>query len=269
MKLDSFLSPMPRVVAHRGDSANYPENTLPAFLSASRLGIDVIETDVHLTKDKKLVIWHDPTLERNTNGSGTLESHTLKELKELDAGYTFTKDNGNTFPFRGTGVQLCTLDEALRACPNERFNIDLKSKEPEIVDEFIRVIKDNKAENRVCGASFHLKNLKKLREKAPEILTSITTLEVLPKVLFKSFYSNKPFKSTIVFQVPTAQWGIRIITRSFIEKMHSKNAIVMVWTINEKEEMKRLFSLGVDTIMTDNPRLLIEVAEELGLRKSE
>ena len=71
-KFISFLDPMPRVIAHRGDSRNYPENTLPAFLSAVGMGIDVIETDVHLSKDGTLVIWHDPTLERNTDGSGTI-----------------------------------------------------------------------------------------------------------------------------------------------------------------------------------------------------
>ena len=132
-----FLNPMPRIVAHRGDSEYFPENTLPAFRSAFELGVDVIETDVHLTKDGHIVIWHDPTLERNTNGSGTLESHTLNELKALDAGYTFTKDGGRTFPFRGQGVQLATLDEALRALPYARFNIDLKSQEEEIVDTVV------------------------------------------------------------------------------------------------------------------------------------
>ena len=68
---DDFLSPMPRVVAHRGDSINFPENTLEAFISGVDMGIDVIETDVHLTKDGHVVIWHDPTLERNTDGKGT------------------------------------------------------------------------------------------------------------------------------------------------------------------------------------------------------
>ncbi|NBK24594.1 MAG: glycerophosphodiester phosphodiesterase, partial [Spirochaetia bacterium] len=101
----SFFDPMPKVVAHRGDSAHYPENTLHAFESAYAMGVDVIETDVHLSKDGEVVIWHDPTLDRNTNGSGMIEDHTLSELKELDAGYTFTKDDGKTFPFRGKGVQ--------------------------------------------------------------------------------------------------------------------------------------------------------------------
>ena len=212
----SFLDPMPRVVAHRGDSANYPENTLEAFRSAVEMGIDVVETDVHLSKDGVIVIWHDPTLERNTDGKGTLESHTLAELKQYDAGYTFTKDGGKTFPFRGKGVRLCTLEEALTACPEQRFNIDLKTKDLRIVDEFIRVIRKHKAENRVVGASFHLSNLKALRKKAPEILTSVTTAEVVP-LLFRQKLHLLPshFNRKLIFQVPIKQWGIQVITPSF------------------------------------------------------
>ena len=179
----SFLSPLPRVVAHRGDSEFYPENTLEAFISARDIGVDVIETDVHLTRDGKIVIWHDPTLERNTNGKGTIESHTLSELKALDAGYTFTEDGGKTYPFRGKGVQLATLDEALKALPDTRVNIDLKSQEEEIVPRYIEVIKSNNAADRVCTASFHLNNLKKLRAAEPDFLTSISTLEVIPLLM--------------------------------------------------------------------------------------
>ena len=265
--MSDFLTPLPRVVAHRGDSANYPENTLPAFISAAKMGIDVIETDVHLTKDKELVIWHDPTLERNTDGKGTIESHTLDELKALDAGYTFTKDGGKTFPFRGKGVQLCTLDEALKACPDERFNIDLKSQESDIVDIFIKVIRENKAESRVCGASFHRNNLKKLRRLAPDITTSVTTLEVIPLLLKEKMHIlPKEFDRRLIFQVPVSQYGIKVITKHFVDEMHKRGAIIMVWTINNEDEMRRLFRLGVDTIMTDNPRLVIKVAEELKIR---
>lgn len=265
--MSDFLSPLPRVVAHRGDSANYPENTLDAFISAAKMGIDVIETDVHLTKDKKLVIWHDPTLERNTDGNGTLESHTLSELKGLDAGYTFTKDGGKTYPYRGKGIKLCTLDEALKACPESRFNIDLKSQEEDIVDIFIDVIRQNKAEKRVCGASFHLNNLKKLRRLAPDIQTSVTTWEVIPLLLREKLHIlPKTFDRILVFQVPVRQYKITVITKHFVKEMHKRGAVVMVWTINDENEMRRLFSLGVDTIMTDNPRLVIKVAEEMHLR---
>lgn len=266
MNFKSFLDPMPRVCAHRGDSAYYPENTIPAFISAAELGVDIIETDVHLTKDGYLVIWHDDTLDRNTNGTGTLESHTLEELKALDAGYTFTSDGGKTYPFRGKGVQLCTLDEALKACPESRFNVDLKSQEPNIADVFAKIIRENDAVNRVCCASFHLKNLKRIRKIAPEILTSVTTMEVIPRILLRPFYSNKPSKRKIIFQVPVSQGPIKVITPAFIKKWHRKDAAIMVWTINEEKDMKWLLNLGVDTICTDNPRLAIKVAEELGYR---
>ena len=262
-----FLSPMPRVVAHRGDSKYYPENTIPAFISAREIGVDVIETDVHLTRDGKIVIWHDPTLERNTNGKGTIESHTLSELKALDAGYTFTKDGGKTFPFRGKGVRICTLDEALEECPDERFNIDLKTKCPGIVDEFIKVIRAHNAVHRVAGASFHLSNLRRLRKNAPDFLTSVTTAEVVPLLLRQKTHTlPRSFTRKIIFQIPRRASFIKVVTPDFVRQMHERDAVIMVWTINDEAEMRELFAMGVDSVMTDDPALVIKVAEDMGLR---
>jgi len=265
---NSFFEPLPRVVAHRGDSAHFPENTLAAFASAYKMGVDVIETDVHLSRDGVLVIWHDETLDRNTNGTGRIEDHTLKELKSFDAGYTFTPDGGKTFPFRGKGVELCTLEEALQACPAQRFNVDLKTLGEPIVDAFIAVLEQNQAMKRVLGASFHLENLKLLRKKEPRIITSLSSLEVrhfllrqktglLPKKLHKS--------RQIIFQVPPSQGNTIVITPSFVKAMHKRNAIIQVWTINDKAEMVRLFRMGVDSVMTDKPALAMEVVKDLGL----
>lgn len=268
MSHHSFLEPMPRVIAHRGDSRNYPENTLPAFESAVRMGIDVVETDIHLTKDGVLVIWHDPTLERNTDGRGRIEDHTLEELRRFDAGYTFTQDGGKTFPFRGKGVRICTLAEALEHCPEQRFNIDLKTKCPEIVDEFIKVIREHDAVDRVVGASFHLSNLKRLRRLAPDFLTSVTTAEVVP-LLFrqKTHTLPKAFKRKIIFQIPMAAGPVKVVTPAFVKAMHQRGAVVMVWTINDEETMRRLFAMGVDSVMTDDPALVIKVADEMNIRK--
>jgi glycerophosphoryl diester phosphodiesterase len=267
---EPFLNPLPIVVAHRGDSKNYPENTLEAFISATNMGIDVIETDVHLSKDGVVVIWHDPTLERNTDGSGLVEDHTLAQLKQLDAAFTFTPDHGATYPFRGKGIRLATLAEALEACPGQRFNVDLKSKTPLIVDAFIEVVRSHQAQDRVLCASFHLRNLRHMRRKCPDILTSLTTLEVLPLLARQKLgllpHHPHPQSRTLVFQVPVRQWGIEVITPSFIRDFHKIGAIIQVWTINERQEMYRLFKLGVDTIMTDDPAKVIEVAQELGLR---
>jgi glycerophosphoryl diester phosphodiesterase len=267
--IEPFLDPMPVVVAHRGDSANYPENTLEAFHSAQAMQIDVIETDVHLSKDGELVIWHDPTLERNTDGSGRIEDHTLEQLKTFDAGYTFTKDGGKTFPFRGTGVRLVTLKEALEACPGQRFNVDLKTKGKAIVDAFVKVVAEHEAEDRVLGASFHLSNLKALRAKAPRILTSLTTAEVLPLLLLQKMHlcpRSTGSQRRLVFQVPERQGPITVITENFVKTMHERGAVIQVWTINDPTEMERLFSMGVDSIMTDHPAQVIEVAERMGLR---
>ncbi|MBK5200162.1 MAG: glycerophosphodiester phosphodiesterase [Spirochaetaceae bacterium] len=266
---EGYLNPMPRVVAHRGDSKHFPENTLPAFLSAVKMGIDIVETDVHLTSDNIIIIWHDNSLERNTDGSGTIEEHTYQELLKYDAGYSFSHDGGITFPFRGKGIKLCTLEEALLECPNQRFNIDLKTKQSGIVEEFVRIIRKHKAESRVCCASFRLTNLKAIRKIAPDILTSITTIEVLSLLLKQKFHILPKILAhgrKIIFQVPVAQYGLKIITPSFVKEMHKRNAVIMVWTINEEKEMRRLFELGVDAVMTDDPTTVIKVATSMNIR---
>ena len=232
------------------------------------MGIDVVETDIHITKDGVLVIWHDPTLERNTDGKGRVEDHTLEELRRYDAGYTFTKDGGRTYPFRGKGITICTLVEALEACPDQRFNIDLKTKCPQIVDEFIRVIRQHDAVDRVVGASFHLSNLKRLRRLAPDFLTSVTTAEVVPLLLRQKTHTlPKAFKRKIIFQIPRQASFIKVVTPSFVSEMHRRDAVVMVWTINDEQSMRELFAMGVDSVMTDNPALVIKVAEEMGIRR--
>lgn len=266
---EGYLNPIPRVVAHRGDSKHYPENTLPAFLSAVKMNIDIVETDVHLTKDGVVVIWHDNTLERNTDGFGTIEEHTYDELQKYDAGYTFSKDGGKTFPFRGKGIRICKLEDVLIECPVQRFNIDLKTKLSGIVEEFLRIVRKHRAEDRICCASFHLSNLKLIRKIAPDILTSITTIEVLNLLLRQKAHilPKKIGKGRkIIFQVPVAQKGLTVITPSFIRMMHERNAIIMVWTINEEKEMRRLFEMGVDSVMTDDPATVIKVATELNIR---
>ncbi|MFA5570016.1 MAG: glycerophosphodiester phosphodiesterase [Sphaerochaetaceae bacterium] len=266
---EPFLNPLPRIVAHRGDSHAYPENTLEAFISAHKMGVDVIETDVHLTKDNHIIVWHDPTLERNTNGSGLVENYTLKELKQLDAGYTFTPDGGKTFPFRNTGIKMTTLDEALQALPDQRFNVDLKSKEEGIVDAFEEVVKRHNAEERILCASFHLTHLKRMREQNKSILTSLTTLEVIPLLLkqkLRILPKELGNKHTIVFQVPVEQWGIKVITSDFVKQFHKRGAVIQVWTINDEDQMRQLYALGVDSIMTDNPELLLKVAKEFSFR---
>ena len=108
---------------------------------------------------------------------------------------------------------------------------------------------------------------KKLRKLAPDLLTSVSTLEVAPLV-FRTKLHCLPdhFDRKIIFQVPVQMYGVKIVTERFIREMHKRDAVIMVWTINDEKEMERLYSMGVDTIMTDDPALLIKTAERLGLR---
>lgn len=258
-----FLEPMPKVFAHRGDSHNYPENTLEAFNSAIEMKVDVIETDVHLTKDDKIVIWHDDTLDRNTNGSGKVTDHTLDELKKLDAGFTFTKDGGKTFPFRDKGIQLATFEEALITCPNQRFNVDLKTKSLTLVDKFYELLEKHNAFDRVCVSSFHTINLEQMRQRHSKVTTSASFKEVLSSVIKNKFGMSFKKGDGLMMQMPAKTKLLTTITPSYVKMMHENNHILQIWTINEETEMRRLLKMGVDAIMTDNPELLIKVLNTL------
>lgn len=258
-----------KVVAHRGDSAFYPENTLPAFISAEKLGVDCIETDVHLTSDGVCVIWHDDTLERITGDTGLVSDKSYEELLSMDAGKMFTKDNGKTFPFRGRGIKIATFDEVLKAIPNIRFNVDLKDNNFQLVNEFAKVIRENNAQNRVLGASFHDKIIKKIRVIIPEIASSFSRKEMskivkLSKIGILRLHGR--FQADAA-QIPEFHGKVRVLTKSLINIFHKNGVKVHVWTVNKKEDMIRLFEMGVDTIMTDNPRLLLETVKKFDTKK--
>jgi len=264
MEHNYFREPL-KVVAHRGDSAFFPENTLPAFKSAADLGVDCIETDVHLSNDGVCVIWHDNTLERLTGSNGLVSGKSYKELMAMDAGRMFTPDNGKTYPYRNKGVTIATLDEALKAIPNMRFNVDLKDNNPELVKEFTKVVRTNKAQNRVLGASFHDSMVQQIRFLIPEIVTSFSQKEMKKIIVFQKlgllgFFRH--FKAQAA-QIPEFHGSLKVLSNSLIKNFHKKGVKVHVWTVNEREDMIRMFKMGVDTVMTDNPRLLIETVNEI------
>lgn len=254
----SFLSPNPVILAHRGDSARYPENTLPAFISAQQLGVDVIETDVHLSSDGRVVIFHDDLIDRATDGTGCIEQYTYRQLQEFDAGFNFTPDNGRTYPFRGTGIKLLQLADALERLPNMRFNVDLKQDDQALADAFCSLVLSMNAQNRVLCASFHAPVLRYVRSSYPEIITSYSRQEVKQLLLFQKLHLPIPKKlfTGIAVQVPIRSGAVRVVTPGFIKKLHKHSIAVQVWTVNDETTMRRLLDMGVDGIFTDDPRLL-------------
>lgn len=260
----SFFQPEPRVLAHRGLSIEYPENTILSFRKAAELDVDVIETDVHLTNDNQFVVIHDDRLERLSDGGGRVSDYTLAALQQFDAAYHFTLDGGKTFPYRGSGITFLSLDELLEEFPEQRFNIDLKIKNPDLVDNYAAIIRKHHAETRVLTASEHRINLMKMRSQIPEMATSFSMGEVIAFfALFKTgfLFCKKSFVGDAL-QIPEFIGPSRIVTPSFVREAHERMIRVHVWTVNEEHDMRRLLDAGVDGIFTDDARRLQRVLED-------
>src|SRR3990167_5332435 len=128
------------VIAHRGGARLWPEESMIAFQNAVAAGADVLELDVHATKDGKVVCMHDELVDRTTDGTGLIREKTFAEVQALDAAAKFTTDGGKTFPHKGKGIKVATLEEVLRAFPAMPFSIEIKQYKPSIVDEVLAVI---------------------------------------------------------------------------------------------------------------------------------
>ncbi len=252
---DKFL-----VIAHRGGIRLGPENTLLTYERAVELGIDVIELDVRVTKDKQLIVLHDDTVNRTTNGRGPVHALTLKQLKDLDAGFHWSPDNGRTFPFRGQKLKVPTLAEVFKAFPEMRVNIEIKKSQEQWVPDLCRQIQQSGMTAKVMVASFDSDTLVEFRKHCPEVATSVGTSEAiyffgLQKMHLESIYTPK----AQALQVPEKLDNMKVVTRRFLEAAHSRNMRVHVWTVNDTAAMQRLLNLGVDGIMTDDPEKLLRL----------
>jgi glycerophosphoryl diester phosphodiesterase len=261
MELKPFLkSKLPIVFAHRGANARFPENTLPAFEEALRVGTNYIETDTQLTKDGVPVLHHDDNVISMTGQDRFVRDLTLKELKKLDAGYTFTRDGGRSFPHRGKGVSIPTFEEVLKKLKDARFNVDIKDGTPETAQIVLDIVKEHKAQDRVLIASFAPFALSYVRERSPEMTTSACQKEVV-EFLVSSLIRGKRVKEVPfdALQVPEKQHGIKVVNRRFLKGARTLGLQVHVWTVNDEESMKRLIDLEVDGIITDYPEIALEV----------
>lgn len=249
-------------MAHRGGRGLAPENTMVAFRQAVALGVDVLELDIRSSADGALVVIHDETVERTTNGRGAVHDHTLAELKDLDAGYRWSADGGQTFPFRGQGITIPTLAELFSAFPQMRMNIDIKQESPPIVSAFTRIIVEHGMVERVLVGSFSDASIARYRRHLLEGVTAASPMEtrlfyLLAKVRLSGLY--RP--AAQAFQIPE-RYGRWQIDPHFIEAAHRQQMEVHIWTVNEVADMRRLMRWGVDGIITDYPnRLLAETGD--------
>jgi glycerophosphoryl diester phosphodiesterase len=250
----------PLVIAHRGGAGLWPENTLHAFERAAELGVDVIETDVRATADGELVLIHDDTLNRTTDGAGRVPVLTLAELKRLDAAYRWSPDGGRSFPLRGRGLTVPTLREVFAALPSMRFNIEPKHSEPSIAAPLCRLIREHGMESRVMVAAFRDAAMEQFRRECPEVATSASTAEVAGFLaLQRTGLADSYGPRMQALQVPERAGSLRVLSAEFVASAHARNLRVHAWTVNAEDDMRRLISFGVDGVMTDYPDRLLKL----------
>jgi glycerophosphoryl diester phosphodiesterase len=244
--------------AHRGGEGQWPSNTLYAFERALALGVDMLEIDIHATADKALVIRHDPIVDTTTDGVGHIRDLTLREVKALDAGYTWTADEGRTYPFRGLGITIPTLEEAFQAFPQICWSIDIKPKDPAVVDIFCQTLRTYDKLKQVVVGSFHDLQLRRFRLLCPEVDTAAGVSETRRFYLLNLFRLSRLYRSPAkAFMIPEYSGRLRLVTPRFIRSAHAQGLGVQVWTVNEVEDMHRLIDWGVDGIITDYPSRLV------------
>lgn len=250
------------VFAHQGGEGMWPSNTLLGFERSVALGADVLDTDMHMTRDGALVLMHDETVDRTTNGRGAIRDLRLAELQALDAGYRFSPDGGTSFPYRGQGLMVPTLASLFERWPDKRFGIEIKQTPPEIAQPFCALIRQYRMEDKVLVSSFRQANMDAFRKECPEVATSATQDEVAVFFALNTLgltYAYTPRYQSL--QVPETFGNLTLLTPQFVAGARNRGLAVQPWTINEPDQMRRMLALGVDGINTDFPERLIRLLE--------
>ena len=254
-----FGTSTPIPFAHRGGAKRWPENTLVAFENAADLGYSHIETDIHETSDGHFVLFHDPTLERTTNGQGNLADHTLAELKKLDAGHNFVEEG--SYSFRGADVRIPTLEEALELDSTICYNLEVKPPDPKLAKRLWEFIEHHGIHDRVLVASEHdIVTDAFRRHSKGRVATSSGRKGAMA---FWAHVLSGTCRDALfaydALQIPPTFHGKNVITPKFLDAAHHHGIQVHVWTIDDPVQMFELATAGVDGIMTDLPDVLLEV----------
>ncbi len=256
--------PLPLTFAHRGGAGMWPENTLEAFRGAIELGCSHLETDLRVSRDGELVLFHDARLERTTNGSGEVGAYSLAELKRLDAGYRFSPD-GVSFPWRGRGLTIPTFAELCAAAPAVRFNVEIKERGPfELPRALLAFIERHGLAERIVVAAERHELVRDFRRlSAGRIATSASRNECLTfwfaSRLGVTRLLRLPYQA---LQIPVRAGRLTVPTPRLLDAAHRAGLMVHVWTIDDPAEMRRLLDLGVDGLMSDHPDRLRAVVLE-------
>jgi glycerophosphoryl diester phosphodiesterase len=245
----------PLAIAHRGSRELWPENTMEAFTQAVALGFKFLETDLHVSADGVLVCVHDETVDRTTEGTGAVSSFGFEELAALDAGFRHKISGG--YPFRGQGVSIPSLEEAVTRLPDVSFVVDLKGEGQ--VRALADLIERLSLHERLIVGSFSDQRLVEFREATGGRVATSTGPMLSRMWLLTSRVGRGAGGEASALQLPTQVRGIKVVDQRLVDTAHAKGLQVHVWTVNEPGEMAAYLDLGVDGIITDRPDLLRDV----------
>ncbi|PTX65063.1 glycerophosphoryl diester phosphodiesterase [Melghirimyces profundicolus] len=238
-----------KVYAHRGYSSVAPENTMAAFRRAAEAGADGLELDVHLTKDGHVVVIHDYTLQRTTDGTGRVKDFTLEEIRRLDAGSWFGEE------FRCERVPLLEEVLGLAADRDLYLNIELKNNqypEPGLENRVLELTERYGWTGKTVISSFNHHSLRKVKREKPDLDTAILYMSHL----FEPWeYVQRAGLSSIHPYWPT-------VTKEMAESCRERGLPLRPFTVNRAGEMRRLVSIGVEAIITDKVETLLEVLRD-------
>lgn len=250
----------PLIFAHRGGRALGPENTLIAFDLGAASGADGFELDVHLSRDGRVVVCHDPTLDRTTDATGPLADRTAAELAAVNATLRFGPDLEHDWTGARAGIP--TLDEVLARYPALPVIIEIKAATVACARAVVEAVRRADAVDRVCVGSFSLPTVQAVRGLEPRVVTSAAQEEG-KWALYRSWVWLSPGRVAYrAFQVPERSGDMTVVTPRFIRTAHRRDIAFQVWTVNEEADMRRLFDWGVDGIITDRPDVAVRVRDQ-------
>ena len=255
MELGSAHAPL--LIAHRGGAGLAPENTLAAFEPAARLwAADMMELDVRVSADGHCVVIHDPVVDRTTDGAGDVASLSLAALRELDAGHRFTRDGGRSFPFRGRGITIPTIEEVFETLPGVPITVEVKTGTAQA--PLFAAIRRFNASAHVVAAGMYDRDRTMFGSydgpvsASAEQVTAFVRLHALRLTRFSRIAVD-------VVQVPEHHGQRRIVTQRLVRALNEKGIPVHVWTVNVESDMHRLLDWGVAGIVSDRPDTLARV----------
>ncbi|MCK5811641.1 MAG: glycerophosphodiester phosphodiesterase [Clostridiales bacterium] len=259
----------PLIIAHGGAKDLFPENTMVAFDGSVKIGVDMLEIDVCLTKDDVLITHHDKTIDAMSNGSGEIRNYTFNELKAFNFGDGFKDLDGNN-PYADTIVSVTKLSDVFEKYPNLLYNVEIKDKGEtgeKAASILYQLIIEYDLKDKILVPSFSDDIINDFRSLTNNSILTSSAREETKKYIYFHLAQIDNLLFDIKFeamQLPLSDSGVNLATKAIINDAHRRNIAIHYWTIDDKETMKDLILKGVDGIITDRPDLLNEVMDELG-----